>query len=392
MLLRASRLRLSSLCLLAGLLTGCASQGRIAYNNDEAHHATPVGFSGFSIRADNLSDPKLAQAFSPQVTGVSRLSYLALSGGGGDGAYGAGVLNGWSASGQRPTFSVVSGVSTGAIISPFAFLGSEYDPVLREIYTNGTAASLVEAPNLVLGLFGSGLFGSRRLLDLVSRYLTDDMVAAIAREHQKGRRLFILTTNIDSQHGTVWNIGAIAASGVPGSLDLIRKIIAASASVPLAFSPILIDVEAGGRRFQEMHVDGSVTTAVFLLPRAFISSRSTHGLNGGDIFVLMNTSIVPKFSVVPDKTLDITRASFETLYTQKTIDSLLATYAFAKENNIGFNLTSIDSDVDVSGAESFETKHMLRLYDIGYHTAEGGRFWMKTPPSVRQTEEQLARR
>ncbi len=392
MLLNTARLRLSSAFLLAGLLVGCANQGRIAYNNDEAHQAVPVGFGGISIRADNLSDPKLAQAFSPQVTGVSRLSYLALSGGGGDGAYGAGVLNGWSASGQRPTFSVVSGVSTGAIISPFAFLGPEYDPVLREIYTNGTAASLVQSPNLVLGLFGSGLFGNRRLLDLISRYLTEDMVVAIAREHQKGRRLFILTTNIDSQHGTVWNIGAIAASGVPGSLDLIRKIIAASASVPLAFSPILIDVQAGGHTFQEMHVDGSVTAAVFLLPREFISSRSTHGLNGGDIYVLMNTSIVPKFSVVQDKTLDITRASFETLVTQKTIDSILQTYAFAKANNIGFNLTSISSDVDVSGAESFNTKYMQSLYDIGYRTAQGGHFWLKTPPSVRIPDEQIAGR
>ena len=387
----AARLRLAATLLLAMAVVGCASQGRIPYTASEARSAVPVGFDGVGIRAESLSDPVLAASFSPRVTGRTRFSYLALSGGGGDGAYGAGILNGWSASGQRPSFSVVSGVSTGAIIAPFAFLGPSYDSSLREIYTNGSAASLVQSPNLISGLFGSGLFGSRRLLDLVSKYLTDDMVAAIAREHQTGRRLFVLTTNIDSQHGVVWNVGAIAASGAPGSVALIRQVIAASASVPLAFSPVLIDVQADGQRFQELHVDGSVATAVFILPRQFISSRDTHGIQGGNIYVLMNTSIEPKFSVVENKTLDITRASFETLTTQKTTDNLLATYAFAKSNGIGFNLTSIDPADDVSGAESFDTRHMRMLYEIGYQKAKAGQFWLKAPPSVR-TEEQVAGR
>ena len=390
MWLNAAPLRLSAVLVLAGLTFGCASQGRIPYTSGEARSAVPAGFEAVSIRADSLSDPVLARSFSP-TPGAQRLTYLALSGGGGDGAYGAGVLNGWSASGARPTFSVVSGVSTGAIIAPFAFLGPSYDHVLRDIYTNGTAATLVQAPNLLSGLFGSGLFGSRRLLDLVSRYVDDDMVAAIGREHQNGRRLFILTTNIDSQHGVVWNIGAIAASGAPGSLALIRQVVAASASVPLAFSPIMIDVTADGHRFQEMHVDGSVATAVFILPREFIASRDAHGLNGGEIYVLMNTSVEPKFSVVDNKTIDITRASFETLSTQKTIDSLLATYAFAKANGIGFNLTSVDPNVDVSGPESFETTHMRMLFDIGRQTASSGQFWRHVPPSVRATAAMAAR-
>jgi predicted acylesterase/phospholipase RssA len=387
----AARLRFAAAILLATLVVGCASQGRIPYSAVDARNAVPVGFDGAGIRAESLSDPTLAASFSPRTTGAGHFSYLALSGGGGDGAYGAGILNGWSASGRRPVFSIVSGVSTGAIIAPFAFLGPDYDSALREVYTNGTAASLVQSPNVVTALFGSGLFGNRRLLDLISQYVTDDMVAAIAREHRAGRRLFVLTTNIDSQHGVVWNVGAIAASGSPGSVDLIRKVIAASASVPLAFSPILIDVQADGRRFQEMHVDGSVATAVFILPRQFIASRDAHGLNGGEIYVLMNTSIQPKFSVVDDKTIDITRASFETLMTQKTTDNLLATYAFAKANHIGFNLTAIDPSMDVSGPQSFDTQHMRKLFDVGYQTAQTGQFWLGKPPSVR-TEERVAER
>lgn len=377
---------------LVAALAGCAgAPDRVAYTADEARHAVPVGFTSSAIRADSLSDPALARSFGPTLSGAQRLTYLALSGGGGDGAYGAGVLNGWTASGQRPTFSVVSGVSTGALIAPFAFLGPAYDPTLREIYTNGTAATLVQAPNIITGLFGSGLFGNRRLLDLVSRYLTDDMVAAIGREHVAGRRLFILTTNIDSQHGVVWNVGAIAATGSPGAPSLIRQIIAASASVPLAFSPILIDVTADGRRFQEMHVDGSVATAVFILPREFIARSGVRGLAGGEIYVLMNTSIEPRFSVVAQKTIDITRASFETLSTQKTIDNLLATYAFAKSNGIGFNLTSVNPADDVAAAETFDTAHMRKLFAIGVETASGGHFWQHVPPSVRANEE-MARR
>ena len=58
--------------------------------------------------------------------------FLAISGGGDDGAFGAGLLAGWSARGDRPVFGLVTGVSTGALSAPFAFLGGEYDAKLKQ--------------------------------------------------------------------------------------------------------------------------------------------------------------------------------------------------------------------------------------------------------------------
>jgi predicted acylesterase/phospholipase RssA len=302
------------------------------------------------------------------------------------------VLNGWTTNGTRPRFTAVSGVSTGALIAPFAFLGPEYDTTLHAVYTDGMAASLVEVPDLVTVAFGSSLFGSHRLLDLVSRYVDADLVVAIAREHNAGRRLYVVTTNLDSKRGVVWNIGAIAASGRPDALDLIRKVLAASASVPLAFSPVEIDVSAYGRAFQEMHADGNVTTAVFTLPLQYLAAQRKTRLSGGKIYIVMNTRIEPKFAVVENATLPIVGASLNTLLTQKTLGDLGSIYSYAKANDVDFNLTSIDGEgiADESGANSFNTAYMRKLYDLGYETGSRGGFWHKQPPTLER--QQVANR
>ena len=194
-------------------------------------------------------------------------AYLALSGGGGDGAFGAGLLNGWTESGKRPEFSLVSGVSTGALIAPFAFVGPEYDAYLEDIYTSGVASTLVQSPSFANVLFGSGLFGDGRLRDLVRRYVTPDLLAAVAAEHAKGRRLLVVTTNLDAQRAVIWNMGAIATSGGPAALDLFTRRAHRLGQHPGGVPAQLIDVQAAERTFQEMHVDGSVVTPVFTLPQ-----------------------------------------------------------------------------------------------------------------------------
>jgi predicted acylesterase/phospholipase RssA len=343
----------------------------------------PPGYEG--VRAWIDADVQNPREFGPSAAKGTRPTYLALSGGGGNGAYGAGILNGWTHSGQRPTFTAVSGVSTGALIAPFAFLGPSYDGQLKAIYTDGIASSLVQAPDFLRVLTGGSLFGQGRLLDLVSRYVDPEMVEAIAREHRKGRRLYVVTTNLDSKRGVVWNVGAIAVSGRPGSIDLIRQVIAASASVPIVFSPELIDAEAGGHVFQEMHADGNVTTSVFTLPQRYLAAQRKTPLSGGAIYIVMNTAIEPKFSVVEDLNIKITAASIDTLLTQTTLEGLLATYAYTQANHVDFNVTSI-SPADISdGAQTFDTAYMRRLYDIGYSAASRGGFWQKTPlPDDRQ--------
>lgn len=365
------------LAICAGI-AGCAGpQPRIPYTAAEASVAQPPGYQHIRIWLD--AKGSIAPDFAPQLKPGESARYLALSGGGGNGAYGAGVLNGWTRSGTRPTFSAVSGVSTGALMAPFAFLGPAYDATLQDIYTGGEAETLVATPDLARAAFGSSLFGGSRLLGLVSHYVTPDIVAAIAREHAAGRRLYVVTTNIDSKRGVVWNIGAIAASGRPDSIDLIRKVLAASASVPLAFAPQLIEVTADGHDFQEMHADGNVTTSVFTLPLKYLAGQYRTGLDGGAIYILMNTEIEPRFSVVERSTLPIVAASIDTLTTQKAEEDLATIYAYAKTNRVDFNLTSIDPAIDKSGLGSFDTAYMRRLYDAGVETGSSGHFWRKSP-------------
>ena len=196
---------------------------------------------------------------------------LALSGGGADGAFGAGLLTGWTARGNRPQFTFVTGASAGALIAPFAFLGSRYDEMLASVFASGEMANLLQSDGLA-GLFGTGLFKTAPLRDLIARHVDDALLAAVAREYRTGRRLYVVTTNLDAQRTAIWDMGKIASSSDPGALELFRNVMTASASIPGVFSPMLIDVEAQGKRFAEMHVDGGVTTNVLILPEAVLVS------------------------------------------------------------------------------------------------------------------------
>jgi predicted acylesterase/phospholipase RssA len=360
------------------IIGGCSSFPRTPYTVADAASSRVLDVTELRKYAD---EP--ASAFLEDVHVASGpVTYLALSGGGADGAYGAGVLNGWTAAGTRPKFSVVSGVSTGALIAPFAFLGSAYDATLRDVYTTGIAESLIEAPNVANVFFRAGLFENTRLRELVARYVDNDMLAAIAAEHAKGRDLFIVTTNLDTQRTVIWDMGRIAAIGSIRALALFRDVIAASASIPVVFAPVLIDAEANGHHFQEMHADGAVTEPVLTLPEAFLLrngalARGSHV----NIYVLVNNTVERDFQLVPNNTIDIaTRAAASVTKTQ--IRSILyETFDFARRNNFGFNLTFIDKNFPSPGLSGFETNHMRALYRYGYDKAKSGDLWAKAPPS-----------
>ena len=292
------------------------------------------------------------------------------------------MLNGWSAAGTRPEFSVVSGVSTGALIAPFAFLGPAYDAMLRDVYTSGIAEGLLNTPNIAHAVFGSGLFGNTHLRGLVARYVGQDMLGAIAAENTKGRKLLIVTTNLDTQRTVIWDMGRIATIGSPQALDLFRDVLAASASIPVVFPPMLIGAEANGRRFQEMHVDGGVTAPVLTLPEAFLLRNGAFARRlRMNIYVLINDKVERDFQLVPNGTIDIAaRASASVTKTQ--IRSVLyETYDFARRNDFGFNLTYIAKEFPSAGRSGFETSYMRSLYQYGYDKAKTGDFWAKAPPS-----------
>ena len=366
----------------AAVLVGCATVTRIPYTAQEQAAAVIPGIPDARVWAD---DPAIGTGRSPVVSSVAlkQPTALALSGGGADGAFGAGLLAGWSARGTRPQFAVVTGASAGALIAPFAFVGAAYDETLRSVFASGEMANLLQSDGLA-GLFGTGLFKTAPLRDLIARHVDAALLEAIAREYRRGRRLYVVTTNIDAQRTAIWDMGKIAASGEPGALELFRNVLTASASVPGVFSPVLIDVEADGKRFAEMHVDGGVTTNVLIVPEAALLSGTP--LFAPDarpkVYIVMNGKLAPDFEVVTPSTVLIAARSFETSVRANTRNALLASYQFAKRRNWEFNLASIDPDYPKSTSIGFDPTYMQQLFEYGYRRGRSGKLWQSTPSDL----------
>jgi hypothetical protein len=367
-------------------LAGCSSLQRTPFSAQDQGNAQIPGIPGARFWADTApKDLQIAMHLDPMHAYARRtgsMNLLALSGGASDGAFGAGVLAGMTASRARPQFVYVSGVSAGALIAPFAFLGPSYDKALTDAFTDGRAAPIGEG-----GIF-SLLFSqeSRReaLFGLVASIANEDLLRRIAEEHAKGRRLFVVTTNLDAQRAVVWDMGLIASSRAPGALKLFRDVLTASSSIPGVFSPTLIEVEANGRRFAELHVDGGATTQVFTVPEGILAAGQIKNLPGGQVpatlYVIINNRLTPDFEVVEGSTLPVLGRSLSSLIKSHARLTLVATQEFARNQGIGFNVTYIADDFPREPKPSFETPYMRSVYDYGYRKAANRRFWESTIP------------
>ena len=367
-------------------LVGCAGVTRVPFTPQEQSVAVVPGISGVRLWADDPTIGTGRRVVSPLA--LKQPTVLALSGGGAYAAFGAGLLNGWSARGTRPQFTIVTGASSGALIAPFAFLGAEQDEALRSIFTSGEMENLLQSDGL-MGLLGTGLYKKAPLRELIARHIDAKLLDAIAIENRAGRRLYVVTTNIDAQRTAIWDMGKIAASGDPRALELFRSILTASASIPGLFSPVLIDVEANGRHFAEMHVDGGVTANVLIVPEAvLLSGTPLFAANARPkIYIVMNGKLASEFEVVEDSNLPIVRRSFETSIRANTHNMLLASYQFAKNRNWEFNLAAIDPDYPKSQSSGFATAYMRQLFEYGYQKGQSGQLWQAP-----QLELQGARR
>jgi Patatin-like phospholipase len=310
-------------------------------------------------------------------------AYLAISGGGDDGAFGAGFLNGWTKAGTRPQFKLVTGISTGALIAPFAFLGSSYDEKLKGIYT-GISFKNVGVRRFILAvLFQDAAVDNGPLRKLVKENVTQEMVEAIAAEHAKGRILLIGTTNLDARRPVIWNITAIAASGRPEALELIRQLLIASAAIPGTFPPEMIDVEAEHRKFQEMHVDGGTSAQVFIYPPA-VGLKQLSQEAGAErertLYIIRNARLDPEWAQVDRRTLTIAFRAISSLIQYQGIGDLYRIYNTTRKDGVGFNLAFIPSTFKTPHKTDFDTPYMRALYDTGYRLASEGYAWYKEPP------------
>ena len=311
--------------------------------------------------------------------------YLTISGGGANGAFGAGLLKGWSESGTRPEMTIVTGISTGALIAPFAFLGSDYDAQLKQLYTSLSTKDLIRKRSLLGGLLGDAMADTQPLRDLLRNTVDDQMIAAIAREYNKGRRLLIGTTNIDAKRPVIWNIGAIATVGTEESAQLIRDIMLASASIPGVFPPVRISVRVGEQVYDELHVDGGVASQVFLYPAQFDfrQAKKTVGVAGTQtVYVIRNGNLQPVWSEVKPKIMPVALSSIDTLIRTQGIGDLYRIYLGTKRDGITYQLAYIPVDFNFEAEEEFDPKYMRALFDLGYQMARDGYQWETSPPGV----------
>jgi len=312
-------------------------------------------------------------------------NYLAISGGGANGAFGGGLLVGWSDRGDRPDFTVVTGISTGALAAPFVFLGSGYDEVLRQLYTTISTGDILKKRNFFTRFFGDSLMDSKPLADLLERHIDEPFMEAIAAESEKGRGLYIGTTHLDAGRPVIWNIGNIARSGHPGALDLIRRVLLASASIPAIFPPVLIDVEAGDRSYDELHVDGGVAAQVFLYHAGIKWSRvlEKFGVPGVPrMYIILNAHLGPRWMQVRNKALPIARRSVAALIQRKATNDLHRIYLLARRDGIDFNLAYIPGDFNAPQKEIFDPEYMQDLFNLGYRMGRDGYPWSKLPPDM----------
>ncbi|MBL0898653.1 MAG: patatin-like phospholipase family protein [Reyranella sp.] len=307
--------------------------------------------------------------------------FLAVSGGGDNGAFGSGLINGWTELGTRPSFKIVTGVSTGALIAPFAFLGPAYDVALRDVYTTMTPERVYKKRGILAALYDDAMADTTPLSEVIAQYADEKLMAAIAAEYMKGRLLMIGTTDLDSQRPVIWNIGAIAASGKPGALDLFRKILRASAAIPGAFQPVLIDVEIDGKKFQELHVDGGAIAQLFLYPPSIDISRTGYERKRY-AYIIRNARLDPDYAMAERRTITIAGRAIVAMLAASGYNDVLRTYFVTQRDKVDYSLAFIGADFSSPKDGEFDQRYMQALYAYGVQQMKSGRAWHKVPPGL----------
>ncbi|MDB5310430.1 MAG: Patatin-like phospholipase [Gemmataceae bacterium] len=325
---------------------------------------------------------------------------LALSGGGAYGAYSAGFLNGWTKSGTRPELDVVTGISTGSLIAPFAFLGSDHDARLGQLYTRVQATDIFRIRAWVSIPFTDAVASSAPLRHLIETEISQELMERIAAEHRKGRRLYVGTTNLATRRLVIWDMGAIACRPCPEGCHLFRDVLLASCSVPGMFPPVPFEVEVDGKKVRELHADGGVTAQLFVPSHVFAAAakaaaeevekaapRPGAGVDctpqAGNLYVVVAGKLYPDATPVKAKVLPVlgaTTAAMLYAYCRADLSNL---YGQARVAGLRYHLTALRGDFrTVEIAVDFDQKEMAKLFQEGFGQGSAGSAWMSGPPSI----------
>jgi len=311
-------------------------------------------------------------------------TYLAISGGGENGAFGVGILTGWTETGTRPEFTMVTGISTGALIAPFAFLGSDYDDRLIEAYTTMTTETLIKSRGIIATITSDAFSGSDGLKAHIAKFVDQTIVDAIAAEHKRGRRLFIGTANLDALRPVLWNIGEVAASGNPGALEMIRTIMLASSSLPGIFPPQYIRVEADGKTYDELHADGGTCSQVFLYPvgtNVPVITRKLRVKGKPRAYIIRNAKLAAEWKAIdPPRSYAIAARATTSLIRTQGIGDMYRIFLQTQRDGVEFFWTHIPADVPLRSSSSFTPEFMGAMMQYGKDLMVSGKAWEQTPP------------
>lgn len=333
---------------------------RVPYTAEDAAAAIVPGFPGARVWGDT------AEGFR-KVLPPAKGPWLAMSGGGADGAFAAGLLNGWTQAGKRPEFSVVTGVSIGALLAPYAFLGAKYDDELRKAITTITGADIFEDRQT-----HESFLDTWPLRRLIEKRVTPELVAGVAAEHRKGRRLLVVTTNVDAGRRVIWDMGAIAQKGDEAAVKLFRNVLLASSAIPGFFTPVLIDVEANGKKFQEMHIDGSVTAPFFVAPEALLEPGSKLRLPATELYIVLNGRLSTDFYPPERTTVQIlSRLISVVLRTGLRAEAMLFA-ANAQRLGVPMYIAQVADSFNHPSHGLFDEKYMNALYQHGIERVKNG--------------------
>ncbi|HYP14247.1 MAG TPA: patatin-like phospholipase family protein [Bryobacteraceae bacterium] len=390
------RARIGLIMALATVMSGCvAVHKRTAVPGSQYEAVQVSGYSDIRSWGDEVTPDiealirrqyrqvRAAALVGQPGASTEKASFLAISGGGGDGAYAAGFLTGWSRSGRRPHFEVVTGVSTGALAAPFAFLGPSYDGVLKEIYTKYGDRDLVIDHGL-LRVMGTSRHDTAPLKCLLECYITDAVLNAIALEYANGRRLLVQTTNIDAQRPVIWDLSAIAASRRIDRRELIVQVLLASTALPSIFPPVRIRVNVDGRPYDELHVDGGVTAQIFFAPPRTRFARFEQIAFGRTrkrtLYVIRNGKLTPDYKHTEEKALPLAIRSITTLTKYQGLSDLRRLDRISRQTNAQVLFTSIPPDFTKAARTDFDREYMRELFQVGEEMGRTGRAWRSDPP------------
>ena len=333
---------------------------RATFTAPDRARAEVPGFADIRFDAD---DPDGFRRARPTAEGP----WLAFSAGGADGAFGAGLVHGLRAQDATPPFAMVTGASTGALLATLTFIGAPGQSALKDGYTGITAADVFE-----IGATPESLVDAWPLKRMIEQRVSPQLVAAVAREHAAGRRLFVLTTDMDAGQTIVWNMGAIAARGGPQALDLFRKVLVASSAIPGMFQPVYIASKAGHRTITEMHADGSIARPFYALPTALVMGAARAGLPVPDIYVVVNGKLDPGFDQVDKGVLTVLGRSFGLALAAGERAQIADLSNFAQRNGTRIEVAAIPQTFDKRAKGAFDPDYMGALFAAGEQAARTG--------------------